>query len=96
MSSTRRGFLWMVRERTGVLGMKSMGGKAASVVITGIDAMPIVDQAIAALRTWRQLDAQRMAALEARTATLAASGRYEPFKTGTRFGGTAQHPEWLG
>jgi len=31
----------------------------------------------------------------ARTATAAAQGRYELFKTRTRFDSTAQHPEWL-
>jgi len=37
-----------------------------------------------------------VAALLERTATAAATGRYELFKTTDYFDGTARHPEWLG
>jgi hypothetical protein len=106
----------LVRERIGVLGMKSMGGKVllesgvvtpteclqyalnlpTSTVITGIDRMDILDQAIAATRTFRPMDEAQVQALLAKTASVAATGRYELFKTSERFDGTAQHPEWLG
>jgi len=35
-------------------------------------------------------------ALLARTATAAAKGEFELFKTTNRFDSTAQHPDWLG
>jgi aryl-alcohol dehydrogenase-like predicted oxidoreductase len=106
----------LVRERTGVLGMKSMGDGVilgsgvvspieclqyamslpTSVVITGMEQIDRVDQAVQAVRTFTPLSAQQMAALRARTATAAAGGGYELFKTSARFDGTARHPEWLG
>jgi aryl-alcohol dehydrogenase-like predicted oxidoreductase len=67
-----------------------------SVVITGIDSMEILDQACEAIRTFRPMSVQEVAALLAKTATAAARGEFEPFKTTSLFDGTAQHPEWLG
>ncbi len=66
-----------------------------STVITGIDRMEILDQACEAVRTFRPMDRAQVQALLAKTATAAASGRYELFKTSDRFDGTARHPEWL-
>ena len=67
-----------------------------STVITGIDSLAILDQALAAVRTFRPLTAEQRAALLAKTAQVAAGGRFEPFKTTAHFDGTAEHPEWLG
>jgi predicted aldo/keto reductase-like oxidoreductase len=67
-----------------------------SVVITGIDSMKILDQAFEAARTFRPLSKQQVAQLLDRTAGTASAGKYELFKTSTRFDGTTQHPEWLG
>lgn len=67
-----------------------------SVVITGIDSMDILDQAIEAAETFEPMSAATVAALWSRTAAAAASGRYEPFKTGNVFDATAMNPEWLG
>jgi aryl-alcohol dehydrogenase-like predicted oxidoreductase len=67
-----------------------------SVVITGIDSLEILDQALEAVRTFRPLSEQQAASLLAQTAQAASSGGFEPFKTTSVFDGTAQHPEWLG
>jgi aryl-alcohol dehydrogenase-like predicted oxidoreductase len=67
-----------------------------SVVITGIDSMEVLDQACDAVRTFRPLRDEDVAALLAKTADAAAEGVYEPFKTASVFDGTAAHPEWLG
>jgi aryl-alcohol dehydrogenase-like predicted oxidoreductase len=67
-----------------------------SVVITGIDSMEILDQAFKAVRTFHPLSQQELDALLAKTASAAATGRYEPFKTTSIFDSTAQNPEWLG
>ncbi len=67
-----------------------------SVVITGIDSLAILDQALEAVRTFRPLAEGQRAALLAKTAKVAAGGRFEPFKTTAHFDGTAEHPEWLG
>jgi aryl-alcohol dehydrogenase-like predicted oxidoreductase len=67
-----------------------------STVITGIDSLKILKQALEAVRTFRPLTQEQLAALLAKTARAAADGRYELFKTANRFDGTAHHPEWLG
>jgi aryl-alcohol dehydrogenase-like predicted oxidoreductase len=70
--------------------------RPTSVVITGVDTMPILDQAFQAAATYKKLTASDIAAILQKTATVAATGRYEPFKTTPNFDSTAQHPEWLG
>jgi aryl-alcohol dehydrogenase-like predicted oxidoreductase len=67
-----------------------------STVITGIDSMKILDQAIEAGRTFKPLSKEAVADLLGRTAEAAAKGRYEPFKTTNRFDSTAHNPQWLG
>ncbi|WP_375514801.1 aldo/keto reductase [uncultured Nostoc sp.] len=67
-----------------------------SVVITGIDSIPILDQALEAVRTFQPMSQQQLTALLARTAQAAAQGQYELFKTTNHFDGTAKNPEWLG
>lgn len=67
-----------------------------SVVITGIDRREILDQAIAAIDSYKPMSAQEVTALLAKTISAAATGRYEPYKTGIQFDETALHPEWLG
>jgi aryl-alcohol dehydrogenase-like predicted oxidoreductase len=67
-----------------------------STVITGIDRMEILDQALEAARTFKPMSQQEVAALLARTAAAAAAGQYEPFKTTTNYDGTTHHPQWLG
>ena len=67
-----------------------------SVVITGCDSMEILNQALQAARTFRPLSADQIMAILAKTATAAARGEFEPFKTSSIFDSTATHPEWLG
>lgn len=67
-----------------------------SVVITGIDSMPILDQAFEAANTYDKLTKADIAAILKKTAPLAMDGKFEPFKTTPVFDSTAAHPEWLG
>ena len=67
-----------------------------SVVITGIESMTILDQALEAVRSFKPMTTSQITALLNRTAVAAADGRYEPFKTTEKFDGTAQYPQWLG
>jgi aryl-alcohol dehydrogenase-like predicted oxidoreductase len=67
-----------------------------SVVITGMDKMEILDQALEAARTFKPLNEQEVAALLDKTAQAAASGKFELFKTDNRFDATAKNPQWLG
>jgi predicted aldo/keto reductase-like oxidoreductase len=67
-----------------------------STVITGMESLERLDQALAAARNFAPLNTSEVAALLRRTADAAAAGEYEPFKTTTRFDGTQQNPQWLG
>ena len=67
-----------------------------SVVITGIDSMQILDQAFEAVRTFRPMTPDEVELLLKKTASAAANGEFEPFKTTSIFDGTAENPEWLG
>jgi len=106
----------LVRQKIGVLGMKSMANGIilesgtvtaieclhyalslpTSVVITGIDSLARLDQAIEAVRTFRRMSDAERKVLLAKTARAAAFGEFEPFKTTSIFDGTAAHPDWLG
>ena len=67
-----------------------------SVVITGIDSLQILDQALEAARTFRPLTEGTVDELLAKTAPAAKKGEFEPFKTSSIFDSTASHPQWLG
>jgi predicted aldo/keto reductase-like oxidoreductase len=67
-----------------------------SVVITGIDSMKILDQAIEAAKTFQPMSNDQVAVLLARTAAAAKEGKFELFKTTMKFDSTAQNPKWLG
>jgi aryl-alcohol dehydrogenase-like predicted oxidoreductase len=67
-----------------------------SVVITGIDSLETLGQALDAVRDFSGLDEGQVEDLLARTAPLAAAGEFEPFKTTSVHDGTAHSPEWLG
>jgi hypothetical protein len=67
-----------------------------SVVITGMDSMQILDQALEAARTFRPMSEAEVAALLAKTEKAARSGEFELFKTTSIFDATAQNPAWLG
>ena len=67
-----------------------------SVVITGVDGMPILDQAFEAARTFKPMSDQQVSSLLAKTADAAKDGRFELFKTTAHFDSTAKHPDWLG
>jgi predicted aldo/keto reductase-like oxidoreductase len=67
-----------------------------SVVITGCDSMRMVEQAVIAGRTFRQLSEEDMDALRQRTAQAASSGQFETYKTSEVHDSTSMHPQWLG
>ena len=67
-----------------------------SVVITGIDSMKILDQALEAVRTFHPMSDKEVEALLTKTVEAAKKGVFEPFKTTSIFDSTAQNPEWLG
>jgi predicted aldo/keto reductase-like oxidoreductase len=66
------------------------------VVITGIDSMKVLEQALEVAGTFRPLSEAEVSGLLEKTADAALGGEFEPFKTSSIFDATAQHPEWLG
>src|SRR6476646_6178490 len=106
----------LLKEKIGVLGMKSMANGIilksntvtaieclhyalnlpTSVVITGVDSMEILDQALAAASTFRPMNKAQVKSLLAKTKKAAVRGEFELFKTTSIFDGTASNPSWLG
>jgi len=66
-----------------------------AVVITGCDRMPILEQALQAVRSYQPMSAERQKALLSQSAALAQGGKTERYKVSTHFDGTVQHPNWL-
>jgi predicted aldo/keto reductase-like oxidoreductase len=67
-----------------------------SVVITGCDSLPILQQALDAAHSFQPLDSSQVAALLAKTAKAAEAGQFELYKTTHNFDGTYANPQWLG
>jgi len=67
-----------------------------SVVITGCDSLPILQQALQAARSFQPMNSSQVAALLARTAKAAEAGQFELYKTTHQFDGTVANPQWLG
>jgi len=67
-----------------------------STVITGIDSMEILKQALEVIRNFTPFSDEEMESLRAKTAKAAQNGAYELFKTTTLFDSTTEHPEWMG
>jgi len=67
-----------------------------SVVITGCDSMPILQQALQAVRSFQPMDSSQVNALLAKTSKAAEAGQFELYKTSHQFDGTYANPQWLG
>ena len=67
-----------------------------SVVITGCDSFPILQQALNAARSFQPMDSSQVAALLTKTAKAAEAGQFELYKTTHQFDGTVANPQWLG
>jgi predicted aldo/keto reductase-like oxidoreductase len=67
-----------------------------SVVITGCESLPILQQALEAARTFKPMQQDEVAKLLARTSPAAIKGEFELYKTTHNFDGTYQNPQWLG
>lgn len=67
-----------------------------STVITGMESMARLDQALEAVRTFKSMTADAVSLLLARTQQAAGTGEFERFKTGTEYDATARNLDWLG
>ena len=66
-----------------------------SVVITGIDSVRILEQALQAVRSYQPMAQPQQNALLARSAAAARGGGMERYKVSHHFDGTVQNPQWL-
>lgn len=67
-----------------------------SVVITGMESLERLEQALEAVRTFKPMSQDQIAALLARTAATAMTGKCERFKTSAAYDATARHLDWTG
>ncbi|MFY9398732.1 MAG: aldo/keto reductase [Desulfomonilia bacterium] len=67
-----------------------------SVVITGCDSLPVLEQALEAARGFKPMEDGEIASLLEKTAPAAQKGRLELYKTSRTFDSTYWNPEWLG
>jgi aryl-alcohol dehydrogenase-like predicted oxidoreductase len=67
-----------------------------SVVITGIESLERLEQALEVARTFQPLSEAERRTLLAETAKAASRGEFELFKTTSIFDATASNPAWLG
>jgi predicted aldo/keto reductase-like oxidoreductase len=67
-----------------------------SVVITGCDSLPILQQALDAARGFQPMNSSQVTALLAKTEKAAEAGQFELYKTSHNFDGTYANPQWLG
>lgn len=67
-----------------------------AVQITGINSKMLLDQAFAAVKSFKPMNEPELATLLAKSERDAMNGKYELFKTTSHFDSTARHPDWLG
>ncbi len=71
-------------------------GLPISVQVTGIDSMPILRQALDAVKTFQPPTPEQRAAILLRSALVASDGATERYKISNMFDGTVHNPQWLG
>jgi hypothetical protein len=67
-----------------------------SVLITGIDSLKILDQAVSAAQSFQPLSGPQVSALLAKTESFAQAGKLELYKTTNHFDTTVKKPQYLG
>jgi len=66
-----------------------------SVVITGIDTLKVLDQALDAAHTFKSLDAVMRSTVATRIQNAARHGNFKRYKTTSVLDATANYPVWL-
>ncbi len=67
-----------------------------SLQVCGIDSLPILQQALIAVRSFQPFTPEQRAALLAKTEAVARDGKTERYKVSNHFDGTVHNPQWLG
>lgn len=89
------GTIPQTRTATGIECLQYALNLPTSVVITGMDSMARLEQALEAVRTFKPMSRGAVAKLLARTKKAAFAGKHEGFKTTREFDATAWHPDWM-
>jgi diketogulonate reductase-like aldo/keto reductase len=66
-----------------------------SLQVMGIDSLPILQQTLDAVRSFKPFSPEQRATLLAKTEAIARDGRTERYKVSHHFDGTIQNPQWL-
>jgi predicted aldo/keto reductase-like oxidoreductase len=96
MKSIANGLILRSHTVTAVQCLRYALNLPTSVVITGVDSMDILEQALETARTFQPMSEVEVGALLAKTAKAASQGEFELFKTTSLFDSTATNPAWLG
>ena len=96
MKSMGNGLILKSKTVTSVECLQYAMSLPTSVVITGCDSLPILQQALGVARNFKPLDREQVAALLAKTEQAAKDGQWELYKTSHTFDGTFHNPQWLG
>jgi len=96
MKSIANGLILRSHTVTAVECLRYALNLPTSVVITGVDSMEVLEQALETARTFQPMSQAEVGALLAKTAKAASQGEFELFKTTSLFDSTATNPAWLG
>jgi aryl-alcohol dehydrogenase-like predicted oxidoreductase len=96
MKSMGNGIILKSRVVTAVECLHYALNLPTSVVITGVDSMDVLHQAIEAAETFQPMTDADVDAILRKSAPAAARGEFELFKTSSLFDATTTNPEWLG
>ena len=90
------GVLLQTKTVTAVECLQYVFNLPVSVVITGCESLPILQQAVEAARNYQPLTEEIGAALLAKTKKVGSDGKFERYKTEMMYDGTDHNPQWLG
>jgi aryl-alcohol dehydrogenase-like predicted oxidoreductase len=96
MKSIANGLILRSHTVTAVECLRYALNLPTSVVITGVDSMEVLEQALETAHTFQPMSQAEVGALLAKTAKAASQGEFELFKTTSVFDSTATNPAWLG
>jgi len=90
------GILMQIKTVTAMESLQYAMSLPVSVVITGCESLPILQQALDAARSYKPMSEEESAALLAKTKEAGSDGKFERYKTQTMYDGTDHNPQWLG
>jgi hypothetical protein len=96
MKSMGDGFILGSKAATPVECLHYAMNLPVSVVITGIDSLHILEQAVNAAKSFQPMSGTAVSALLAKTENVARNGEFELYKISHHFDTTEKKPQYLG